>query len=104
MEALENNADIVPAQPGAGIVVERPEIAPSHLDPARRGAFETARHHHQARLAGAGWPDNRCNLACGYVESNPAQDIDRTGIACHVEVDVGEADDGRDGGCQESSG
>src|SRR4029453_7863788 len=34
------------------------------------------------------------NFANGDVESDAAQDIDRAGIACHVEMDVGEADDG----------
>ena len=94
VEALEHDADVVAPQPGAVVVVERPEIAAGDLDLARRGTLQPARHHHQARLAGAGRPDNRCNLAGSYVERNTTQDIDRAGIACHVEMDVGETDDG----------
>ena len=100
MKALEDDADMVAPQAGAGIVVERPEIAAGHLDPARGGALQPARHHHQARLAGARGADDGGDLAGGDIERDAAQDIDRAGIACHVEMDVREADDGLAGsGC-----
>ena len=104
MEPLEDDADVVAPEPGAVVVAERPEVVARHLDAARGGAFQPARNHHQARLAGPRRPDNRRNLAGSYVERNTAQDIDRAGIACHVEMDVGEADNGGNGGGQESSG
>jgi acyl-CoA thioesterase-1 len=102
MEALEDDADVVAPQTRPGIVVERPEILAGNLDAARGGALQAARHHHQAGFAGAGGADDGRNFANGDVESDAAQDIDRAGIACHVEMDVGEADDrlagvGRDG-------
>ena len=71
-----------------------PRSLAGHLDPARGGALQAARHHHQARLAGARGADHGGDLAGGDVESDAAQDIDHAGIACHVEMDVGEADDG----------
>ena len=94
MEALEDDADMVAPQTRPGIVVERPEILAGDLDPARGGALQAARHHHQAGFAGARGADDGRNFANGDVESDAAQDIDRAGIACHVEMDVGEADDG----------
>ena len=94
MEALEDDADMVAPQARAGIVVERPEIAAATSTRARGGALEPARHHHQARLAGARGADHRGDLAGGDIERNAAQDIDHAGIACHVEMDIGEADDG----------
>ena len=94
MEALEDDADVVAPQTRPGVVVERPEILAGDLDPARGGALQAARHHHQAGFAGARGADDGRNFANGDVESDAAQDIDRAGIACHVEMDVGEADDG----------
>src|SRR4029453_1866002 len=94
MEALEDDADMVASEPRPGIVVERPEILARDLDAARSGAPQAPRHHHQARFAGARGADDGRNFANGDVESDAAQDIDRAGIACHVEMDVGEADDG----------
>ena len=49
--------------------------------------------HHQARLAGTRRPHHRRNLAGRDVESDAAQDIDRAGIARHVEMHVGQAND-----------
>jgi len=99
MEALENDADVVAPQTRAIIVAERPKVAAGHLDPSRGGAFQAARHHHQAGFAGARGTDHGGRLASGNVERNAAQDIDRAGIACHVEMDVGKTDDGaRSGG------
>jgi len=57
---------------GTGIVVERPEILARHLDTARGRAFETARHHHQARLAGTRRPDQCRNFARRQVTVPPA--------------------------------
>src|SRR6267154_2461903 len=93
MEALEDDADIVAPQARAIVVAERPEIAAGHLDPPRGGALQAARHHHQAGFAGAGGADYGGGLTRGNVERNAAQDIDRAGIACHVEMDVGKTDD-----------
>ena len=98
MKTLEDDAEAVAPQPGAGIVVEPPEIVAGHLDPPGRRALQTARHHHQARLAGARRADHGGDLAGGDIERDAAQDIDRAGIACHVEMDVAEADYGCQGG------
>src|SRR5688500_1008741 len=92
MEALEDDADTVTPQARPGVVVEQPQVLARDLDPARGGALQAARHHHQAGLAGARGADDGRNFANGDVESDAAQDIDRAGIACHVEMDVGEAD------------
>ena len=94
MEALEDDADMVAPQTRPSIIVERPEILAGDLDAARGGALQAARHHHQAGFAGARGADDGRNFANGDVESDAAQDIDRAGIACHVEMDVGEADNG----------
>ena len=94
MEALEDDADMVAPETRPGVIVEQPEITARDLDAARGGALQAARHHHQARLARARGADDGRNFANGDVESDAAQDIDRAGIACHVEMDVGEADDG----------
>ena len=83
----------VAPQARAIIVAKRTEIAARHLDPTRGGTLQPARHHHQARLAGARGADHGGNLAGGDVERNAAQDIDRAGIACHVEMDIGKTDD-----------
>ena len=93
MEALEDDADVVAPQPRPASSSSG-EILAGDLDPARGGALQAARHHHQAGLAGARGADDGRNFANGDVESDAAQDIDRAGIACHVEMDVGEADDG----------
>src|SRR5262249_22624491 len=98
MKALEHDADMVAAQPRPGIVVERSEVAACHLDAARSGTLEAARHHHQAGFARARGSDNGRDLAGRYIEGDPTQDIDRAGIACHVEMDVRKTDDGRRGG------
>ena len=60
MEALEDDADVVAPQPRPG-VVERPEILAGDLDPARGGALQAARHHHQAGFAGARGADDGRN-------------------------------------------
>jgi acyl-CoA thioesterase-1 len=92
VESLEDDTDMVAPQPRAVVVAQWAKIPSSHLDSSGSGAFEAARHHHQARLAGAGRPDDRRNLAGCDVESDATQDIDRAGIACHVEMDVGQPD------------
>ena len=82
MEALENDADIVAPQTRAIVVAERPEIAAGHLDPPRGGALQPARHHHQARFAGAG----------GATHKNMVAGIEHELLGIEQRLAVGQAD------------
>jgi hypothetical protein len=93
VESLKDDADMVAPQARPVVVAHRPMIIADDLDLAGRRALKPACNHHQARLAGTGRPDHRRNLAGRDVERDATQDIDRAGIARHVEMHVGQAND-----------
>jgi len=92
METLEDDADALAPQAGQTILVEAGEIGAGNVDLAGGGALEPADDHHQARLAGARRADKCRNLAFREVNIDAAQDVDRSGTTCHVEVDIAELD------------
>ena len=66
---------------------------PSTLDPARGGGLKSADQHQERRLARARGPDQPQRLARRDSKRDPAQNVDRSGIAHEGERDILEGDD-----------
>src|SRR5437870_12267171 len=78
MEGLEHDADMVAAEPGQRILVERAEIISVDPHPSCARSLDPAHHHHYRRFPGARGANEAHRLAGGYFERDTAQDVDRS--------------------------
>ena len=76
VERLEDEADAVAAQLGEPLVVERGQLGVADVDRAGGGGVETGDTVHEGRLAGAGRPHDRGELAAGEVDGDAVEGAD----------------------------
>ena len=75
VEALEDEADLLVAQPRARAVVELLDLDAIELVLTAGQLLEQARDVEERRLAGAGWPGHRDELALLNLEREVAQRV-----------------------------
>jgi hypothetical protein len=94
VEELEDEAELVPAQARELGVVETGDVLAVERDRARCGPVEPGEDVHQRRLAGAGGPHDRAEVAAFEADGHPGERVNR-GVALSIAaVDVGGHDDG----------
>ncbi len=83
VEELEDEADLLPAQPGQPVLVERRDVGAVDHDPPGRRRVEAGNQAEQRRLPAAGRSGHREEPARGHVEIDRLEDGQRRRAAHH---------------------
>jgi hypothetical protein len=79
VKGLEDDADVLAAEPRQTVLVELAELGAGHLHAAFGGALQPGEGHQQGGLAGARGTDDAQRFAGGDGQVDLPQDVDWSG-------------------------